>query len=354
MLKAKRTLLLVLSGLIWLAASSQEPLFAQADPAAAAARLVLTILELRWHGLAVVVETPNGGTWLIDTGERSRPQYWDARDTVAPFLTAKNVADIAGIVISHPHGDHFGGLPYFVERFRIKQLVDAGYEAIGGAELQEYRKMRLKYIEGGGQHIPVKAGARLSWGAGLEVQVLSPPSGLIHPESGRAVSDDALYNDNSVVLRVRHGKNVFLFPGDIGKLGQDYLLRQCRADMLKAALLVAPHHGFGSYPSFAEAVRPEVVVASCLDDYPKSAVRSPGRRATEIFGEVGAKVYVTPWDGDVEVSSDGVAVHTRVLGQAFQCRFTRRRPPLNAVTRFLRIAASGRSLCSEVCTTSIP
>jgi beta-lactamase superfamily II metal-dependent hydrolase len=112
-------------------------------------------------------------------------------------------------------------------------------------------------------------------------------------------------NDNSVVLRVRHGRNIFLFTGDIGELAQDYLLQTIGKEKLKCTVLAAPHHGFDCYERFAAVVNPEVVVASCLKDYPRDPIRSPGQKVTDVYGAVGAQVYVTAWHGTVQVTSDG-------------------------------------------------
>lgn len=293
--------------LIW--AFLLAPLCAQKLPGApAAGKLTVTVLDLREHGLSIAVQTPGGHTWLLDTGERQRANNYDARDTIAPFLAARKITGLAGLVVSHPHGDHFGGAPYLLEKLRVKELIDAGYEGIGGAELDEYRAIRQQHLDRRGKHVVVKAGDKLHWDGALEVDVLSPPAGFIKSPATPARPEQADYNNNSIALRVQHGKNVFLFPGDLGGLGQNYVLQNYGADRLKATVLVAPHHGFDSYPKFAAAVKPEVVLVSCLDDYPNSKPRSPGQRATEVFGAVGAKVYVTPWHGTVQLTSDGETI----------------------------------------------
>ena len=282
------------------------PLWARHTAAAPpAGKLTVTILDLRYHGLAVVVQAPAGRTWLLDTGERERSSYYDARETISPFLAARNITELAGLLVSHPHGDHFGGAPYILEKLRVRELIDAGYDNFGGAELEEYRAIRQKYIDRHGKHVVVKAGDKLRWDEALQVDVLSPPEGFIQSQATPTRPGQADYNNNSIALRVQHGKNVFLFPGDLTVGGQNYLLQTYSADRLKASVLVAPHHGFDSSPKFVAAVKPEVVVVSCLDDYPNSKTRSPGQRATEVFGAVGAKVYVTPWHGTVQVTSDG-------------------------------------------------
>jgi len=291
-----------------LLALAVAPLCAQHTAAAPpAGKLTVTILELRYHGLAVVLQAPAGRTWLLDAGERGRSSYGDARQTIAPFLAARDITELAGLLVSHPHGDHFGGAPYILEKLRVRELIDAGYDNFGGAELEEYRAIRQKYIDRHGKHVVVKAGDKLRWDEALQVDVLSPPEGFIQSQATSTRPGPTDYNNNSIAVRVQHGKNVFLFPGDLGGLGQNYLLHTYSADRLKASVLVAAHHGFDSYPKFAAAVKPEVVVVSCLDNYANSKPGYPGQRATEVFGAVGAKVYVTPWHGTVQVTSDGEA-----------------------------------------------
>ena len=98
-----------------------------------------------------------------------------------------------------------------------------------------------------------------------------------------------------------------MFTGDIEGSGQDYLLETIGAEKLKCIVLAAPHHGFDSYERFAAVVKPEVVVASCLKDYPRDSIRSPGQKVTDVYGKVGAQIYVTAWHGSVQVTSDGEA-----------------------------------------------
>ena len=74
---------------------------------------------------------------------------------------------------------------------------------------------------------------------------------------------------------------------------------------MKCNVLAVPHHGFDSYERFAAVVKPEVVVASCLKEYPRYSIRSPGQKTMDVYGSVGAQVYVTAWHGTVQVTSDG-------------------------------------------------
>src|SRR5262245_57592902 len=273
-------------------------------------KLVVTFFEMPLHGIAIAMQTPAQHIYLVDTGIAG-DGHDTGRDVIAPFLRAQKVAEIEGIVHTHPHRDHYGGTPYLLEHFKVKQVIDSGYDrgvhkVVFLSDLpssSDYPKLRKLVTERGGELQVVSAGDKLRWDGALEVEVLSPPKQFLKQPKGVEYE----INDNSVVLRVRHGRNVFLFTGDIEGLGQDYLLQTIGPEKLKSTVLAAPHHGFDSYERFAAVVKPEVVVASCLKDYPRDNIHSPGQKVTEVYGKVGTQIYVTAWHGSVQVTSDGEA-----------------------------------------------
>ena len=278
-------------------------------------KLTVTWLEMPVHGLAVVLETPAGKVFLIDTGgvqQKADSDYTAGRDTISPFLTARGWKEIAGISISHPHSDHYGGASWLLNNWKVGVFLDNGYE--GRGQTTSYTQLRRMAEQRGASYRAVHAGDRMDWDPALTIEVLSPPAQFISTDSDPAkVSEHGLLNSNSIVLRVQHGKNVFLFPGDsYGGAYEQYLQASVAAEKLKATVLTAPHHGFNPGTQFPKMTRPEIVVTSCLADYPSNAntpnPRSPGERATQVFGALGAKVFVTAWHGNVEVTSDGETV----------------------------------------------
>lgn len=329
----------LLAALVALAVTAAGPDAASAGAGAALGRLTVTYLDMPEHGVAIVLQTPAGRTYLIDTGSK-RKAYDAGRDTIAPFLKARSVKDIAGILISHPHGDHSGGTAWLLDNFPVKQLIDSGYEARGQSD--QYRGLRRQAQQRGAQYVAVTAGGRLAWDEKLEVEVLSPPKEFLLLDSAPAkVSDHSMLNNNSVILRVQHGKNVFLFPGDAYGSEGSYLLRTHKPDRLRATVLCAPHHGFNATGGYAAVIKPRIVVVPCLARYEDSPIASPGDHAAKVFGPVGARIYVTAWHGSVEVTSDGqtVAVKTQRPGpgaaiarpeqpvQGHACQYTGRRTP---------------------------
>lgn len=279
--------------------------------AADAGKLTVTWFEMKAHGLATLLETPSGKVYLIDTGADDKKQdYNTARDAVAPYLKARGITKIDGIAISHPHGDHFGGLEWWLMNWPVKQVVDSGYEGRGLGN--SYRKLRELAKERGAEYLPATAGQKLKWDKELSVEVLSPPKAFLETSSDPKVTEDsALVNGNSMVLRVQHGENVFLFPGDSYGMGQQYMMTNTPPAKLRATVVTAPHHGFSTDPRFADATHPEIVVVSCLPDYPQKPVRSPAALAASIYGVYGAKTYATPWHGNVSISSDGKSLSVK-------------------------------------------
>ena len=262
--------------------------------------LKMTVLAMKTHGLSIVLTTPGGKTWLIDTGLRPTGDYYAARDSISPFLKASGVREIDGVLISHPHGDHYGGVPYLLDNFKVGQLVDAGYAEIGGTELETYRKLRARFVGSGGRSVTVRQGDALSLDPALNAEVIWPPDGLYRPDPAK--KDDALYNGNSVVLRVKHGANVFLFPGDCHGIAK--LQARIGAERLLCDVLVAPHHGLNSTPAMAEATKPRIVLVSSLREYSNPTI-FPARLTENAFATTQSKVYTTWSVGNITVESDG-------------------------------------------------
>lgn len=267
------------------------------DPETEASRpLRITVFELEAHGLAIALETPSGAVYFVDTGAKEGDD--DAgKHTLAPFLRKRGVSAIAGILVSHPHHDHFEGARYLLKHFSVKSFLDGGAE--GSLVDDEYVELKERARERGAECRVVRAGDTLPWDPDLEVTVLAPPKGGVESK------EKDLLNDNSIVLRIRHGKNVILLPGDIEHDGSESLLASVPAETLRSTVLVAPHHGFFEERRFVEAVQPQTVVVSCQREYSDKEPRSPGDLAKAVFGAVGAKVYVTAWNGTVSIVSDG-------------------------------------------------
>lgn len=287
-----------------------------------------TVLEIpdiqRGAGLAIVMRTPSGKTWLYDTGtahpEKLSSDGWLAkfnagRDLIAPLLKKEGVTSIDGIFISHAHYDHFGGLLWLKENFEIKKLIDCGYifhsdnpdDYLGTNkdEIDHYTRVREEF-KARGAYLAATAGESLHLDPDLKIDVIAPPASFFNdPKITTRPKNDTpshfLVNANSLALRIQFGDIVFLLPGDIQTEDiEASLMPFVDKSKLKCHILVAPGHGIHPIPkAFGEAVRPEVSIASVFPRYAK------GIRSTPDLKALGTKTYVTGLHGTVQVVTDG-------------------------------------------------
>ncbi|WP_395735641.1 ComEC/Rec2 family competence protein [Prosthecobacter sp.] len=289
----------------------------------AAEPFTLTVLDIpdiqRGAGLAIVMQTPAGKTYLYDTGSgypaRAASDGWEAnfnagRDLIEPFLKEQGVKQVDAVLISHAHFDHFGGLLWLTDHFPITRLIDSGYVFPGTAddnytgELGQYNKLRDGFKKRGA-YLQANTGDSLELDPAFKVEVLAPPKSYFtepNPESRPKNDPPAHYlvNSNSLGIRIQHGDIIFYLPGDIQSedINQS-LLKSVDPAKLKCHVLIAPGHGIHCTKEFAEATRPEVSIASVFPRYAR------GLKSTPMLKAVGAKTYITGLNGRVQVVSDG-------------------------------------------------
>lgn len=81
-----------------------------------------------------------GQNMLIDTGDV------DSRDELVKDLQAKGVKTLDIVLITHPHGDHMGGMAALFKAFTIKQLYDNGQSANTAMYKNYLKNIKAKQI----------------------------------------------------------------------------------------------------------------------------------------------------------------------------------------------------------------
>ena len=251
----------------------------------------------------ILIRAPGGHAMLVDGGGRLERTSFGrvvaaplgdrvATRTVMPFLLRHWVLHLDAVVLTHPHGDHVGGIPVILSRERVDRVYDSAQLYAGPAYHRALEVMRQRHLT----WIRAQRGVRFDLGQTTHVQVLAPEEPLISGTS----SD---INNNSVVLRVSFGHVAMLLTGDAQSEAEARLLSHGSVD-LRADILKVGHHGsaYSSTPEFLAAVHPKIAIISCglhnVFGHPSSLTLAALRVD-------GAQVYRTDQDGGVFLISDG-------------------------------------------------
>ena len=243
------------------------------------------------EGDAIFIETPRGQQILVDGGP-SPTTLIGALGRKMPFWDRS----IDLVILTHADEDHIAGLIPVLERYRVGQVLDSGYEH----HHPMYQRWQELIEEKGIPNRLARAGMRIETGDGVGLAILHPG-----PDLMRYTEADS--NNNSVVTRLVMGQVSFLLPGDIEEVAEERLVAS--GQELASTVLKVPHHGgnTSSSPAFLNAVSPELAVISVGADnrfgHPSPQVLE---RLEESVGE--ERILRTDERGTIEVVTDGERV----------------------------------------------
>ncbi len=252
--------------------------------------LEITVLDVG-QGDAIFIACPNGRTLLVDGGPRS-PVYDAGERVILPFLRARGYRRVDTMIVTHPHLDHYGGLPAVVESVEVGEIVSSGVTSESGS----YRAWRETVDRHGIPYRTVEKGDTLAALGGVRGAFLHPDPFFV------AGASQTHANDVSVVLRLSYGAFSMLLTGDIEEKAE--YAAASRPAALRSTVLKSPHHGSNtsSGTAFLNAVDPEAVAIS-VGVY--NAFRHPSPRVLERYRRGGSEVYRTDRGGAVIIRSDG-------------------------------------------------
>src|ERR1700694_2950439 len=143
------------------------------DEAAAQTRTTLDIYVVDVEGgNATLFVAPSGESLLIDTGNVAPEAA--IRDSGRIMDAAKDarLTQIDNLIITHWHGDHYGGMAELATRIPIRNFIDHGPNVQPTPAVDEFLAKVYPQLYAGKRHTVAKPGDKIAV-AGLDVQVVT-------------------------------------------------------------------------------------------------------------------------------------------------------------------------------------
>lgn len=249
-------------------------------------RLTVDFLDVG-QGDSALITMPDGTTLLVDAGGDTIDSTRRIGETVvSEYLWWRGLSQIDYVLATHADADHIEGLNDVLKNFKVRSALIARRPA----DDPEFAKFSQTLARTNTRSETIEAGDLIHFGD-VVVSVLWP-----------LADGDSSKNNDSVVLRIRHGERTILLTGDIEQAAERSLLaspQQLHADVIKV-----PHHGSktSSTQDFVVATRPEFAIISVGRN---SRFGHPHKEVVERWQSNGASVMTTGNSGTITVTTDG-------------------------------------------------
>jgi len=232
------------------------------------------------QGDAALIQTHNM-VMLIDGGPT------DAGACVVRYIDSHGIFVIDYIVASHPHADHIGGLLTVMDSFEIGTVVMP--------DVTHTTRTFERFIDA----IEASEATVIFAEAGTIINMDDVVFTVVSPNSS---GYDNL-NDYSLIMRMVHGENSFLFTGDAEAISEAEVLYY--GWNISADVLAVGHHGSrtSTTQDFLAAVNPRYAVIQLEADNPYGHPHDVVMRRLEGFN-----VLRNDMHGNIRIVSDGAGL----------------------------------------------
>lgn len=234
------------------------------------------------QGDAALIVAPDGDDILVDGG----PDNIVAQKLgkYLPYTDRK----IEQVILTHPHADHLSGLVEVLRRYEVGRVIMTGIN-YPTADYKEFLRLIKE------KNIPVliiDQPQQLAVG-GLDLNFLEPEKSW----AGKTLDN---LNNSSIVFRLSYVSTTALFTGDFEN--EENLTSSTSA--IKSDVLKVGHHGStnANDRKFLQVVAPEYAVISVGAG---NSYGLPGYRTVYYLQQLGAQLFRTDQNGDVQMTSDG-------------------------------------------------
>jgi competence protein ComEC len=225
-----------------------------------------------------------GEAMLIDGGNVADSQI------LKDYLKKLGIKNLKYVIASHAHEDHVGGLSGALEQAK----TSVAFSPVNTFNSRAFRNF-VKNLQAQGVNITIPQGeTKLILGMS-EVALFAPTKKYKNT------------NDTSIIVKVIHQDNSFLFTGDIEAEAERNFVE--KGYNLKADVLKVSHHGSATSSSnlFLDSVNPRYAVISVGKN---NSYRHPSARVITRLDSRKTKIYRTDQQGTIIIKSDGKNVIT--------------------------------------------
>jgi competence protein ComEC len=275
--QSRRSMLILLAGwsllgLLYGPASDLVGQYVRRQPTC----LAMTFIDVG-HGTCVLIETPEGETWLYDAGRLGDHQRSYQVITDALWAMNKSIVDCA--IISHADSDHYNAIEGIARRFRIRQILSTDLVFQHPSPLL---KQNLAAAFERGSHA-------IAWNRGDHYDGKHWSMLAVHPPKQEIIGSD---NAKSLCVLLEFAGRRILLPGDLEPPGTAMLTSMPNVDV---DILMAPHHGSlgAKSDTMMQWCSPETVIIS-------GSYRAWTPRVLGSFGEI--RPLVTARDHAIRIA----------------------------------------------------
>jgi len=222
-------------------------------------------------GNATLFAAPSGESLLIDTGNAAPAAAIRDASRIMAAAHDAGLTRIDNLIITHWHGDHYGGVVELANRIPISHFIDHGANVQPGPDVDRFLAEVYPKLLGDARHTVAKPGDRIAV-AGIDVLVVTsagatittpvPGGGGRNPYCASFKPGDNNAEDPmSVGVHITFGKFRTAHLGDLTKNKEFELM--CPENRLGTLdVLLGLHHGVSTSNSevMVHATRPRVAI----------------------------------------------------------------------------------------------
>ena len=215
------------------------------------------------QGMAVLIETPQHRL-LYDTGPAYAPESDGGNRVILPYLHARGIYRLDGVIVSHNDNDHSGGALSIFNALPVDWVASSlAYDS--------------RIVAAAPHHVRCVAGQKWEWD-GVRFEMLQPAAASYESTKYKP-------NAHSCTVKISVGQEAILLAGDIEATQEDELVNGM-PEKLKSTVLLAPHHGSGTSSTlpFLQAVKPQIAIFQV--GY-RNRFRHPKSEVYERYGDLG-------------------------------------------------------------------